>query len=164
MHLYSALSGAELPGRPVVPENWHLTLRFLGDTLTSRAERLRQELTSRELGPPVATSFGGFGAFPRPPRAAVLWLGFSDGAIELARLAERVETAVRVAGLPTEKRAFRPHLTLSRLRPPRDVGPLLENLPPFPGSLLVREVTLFRSHLGSGPPRYEPLARFPLAG
>ena len=59
---------------------------------------------------------------------------------------------------------YSPHLTLSRLRPPADVRPLVASTPPFGGRMAVGEFVLFRSHLRSPAPRYEAAERFPLLG
>lgn len=157
-HLRDA--AGELPGRPVPPGNWHLTLRFLGDTSHDALARLREELEAEELGSRAAVTFGGLGAFPRAARASVLWLGVEEGAEALRALAERVEAAARRAGFPAETRPFTPHLTLSRIQPPRDVRRLLERVPPFPERMPVDAVVLFRSRLGGGPARYEEVERF----
>ncbi len=161
-HLREALAGERLPGRVVPAENWHLTLRFLGDTESASHDRLLRELRAATLGSPFMLEFGRCGAFPRPARASVLWLGVAQGEVPLRALAAVVEAAVERAGWTPESRPFSPHLTLSRIQPPRDVGALLERIPPFPGRLAVEEVVLYRSHLGGGPVRYEPLERFPL--
>lgn len=161
--LSAQLQREEIPGRAVPPENWHLTLRFLGDTDREARERLVQALGSRELGSRFAVGFGGLGAFPRAARAAVLWVGVGQGADALRALAARVEEAVRRAGFPADARPFTPHLTLSRIRPARDVRRLVERAPPLTQQMLVESVVLFRSQLGVGPARYEELGHFPLA-
>jgi 2'-5' RNA ligase len=161
--LRSHLQGEELPGRVVPPENWHLTLRFLGDTPPDRLERLREELRAAEVGSRTAVGFDGLGAFPRAARASVLWLGVEEGADALCALAERMEATARRAGFPAEKRPFRPHLTLSRIQPPRDVRPLIERVPPLSERMPVDAVVLFLSHLGRAPARYEELDRFHLS-
>ena len=151
-----------IPGRAVPPANWHLPLRFLGDTDPAAAARLERELGAAPLGGRFEITFCSLGAFPRPSRAAVLWLGIGAGAPELGLLAERVEECARAAGFAPETRPFSAHLTLSRIRPPRNVGPLLTR-PTGPAiPLTVEEVVLYRSVLGGGPARYEAAARFPL--
>ena len=92
-----------------------------------------------------------------PERARVLWLGVATGADELVALAARVEAAVGRAGFPPESRAYHPHLTLSRLEPPRDISQLCREAPLAPIQVYVDEVLLFRSHLGHGPARHEVL-------
>lgn len=151
-----------LPGRPVPPENWHLTLRFLGWVDPPSADRLAAALDEAELGEGFRVTVAGAGVFPNPRRATVLWTAVTDGAEELATLAERVEETAEAAGLGPADRPFRPHLTLSRLRPHQDLRPLLESAPEEAVRFPVRAVTLYRSHLGRGGARYEPVEHFPL--
>ncbi len=151
-----------LPGRPAPPANWHLTLRFLGDTGVRTAERLTAALRAAPLSSAFGLSFGRLGAFPRPARAAVLWIGVEAGEAPLRALAAVVERAAVAAGFPAEPRPYAPHLTLARIQPPRDVRALIDSVPPFAGGMRVEEVVLFRSHLGGGPARYEAVERFAL--
>jgi 2'-5' RNA ligase len=151
-----------LPGRLVPPESWHLTLRFLGELDVAAARAVQREVEGAVLGPPFSLELGGWGAFPRPDRARVLWLGVTEGEEPLRELANRVETAVRAAGLPAERRPFAAHLTLSRLRQPADVRPALAAVPPFAAQVAAGEVVLFHSRLGHGPARYEAVTRIPL--
>jgi 2'-5' RNA ligase len=156
------LGPARLPGRPVAPANWHLTLRFLGDTPAEQEARLTAALAAAELGARFTLEFGGLGAFPRPQRAAVLWLGVGEGDRELRRVAAAVEEAVRAVGFPADRKAFSPHLTLARIQPPRDISGLVAASAPSGARMDVTEAVLFRSHLGGGPPRYERVASFRL--
>lgn len=151
-----------LPGRTVPPRNWHLTARFLGDVGRVEAERLLGSLDQADLGEPFTIRWGGLGAFPRPARATVLWIGVDRGADDLTSLVGEVDAAVVGAGFPSEDRPFRPHLTLSRIRPQQDVRSLLEASDPAGLSMPVDRVVLYRSHLGSGGARYEPVEEFPL--
>ena len=151
-----------LPGSSPPPANWHITLRFLGKMDEAAYESLLRRLDEAELGPPFDLSFAGLGAFPRPARATVLWLGTATGSAELADLASCVEAASVEAGFMPEERPFHPHLTLSRIRPPEDVRALIETVPLFPLVLPVRHVTVFESHLGRGPAVYEKLEVFDL--
>lgn len=162
-NLWSQLQAEEIPGRIVPPENWHLTLRFLGDTPREALDRLVQALGTEVLGSRTAITFGGFGAFPRATRASVLWLGVGEGAEALCTRAARVEEVTRRAGFPSDVRPFTPHLTLSRIRPARDVRRLVERTPLSIERMPVEALVLFRSRLGRGPAHYEELEHFPLA-
>ena len=144
-----------LPGKPVPPENWHLTLRFLGATEEPARDRVVGFLDEQPLVEPFTLGFTGLGAFPRPGRATVLWLGVERGADELANLAATCEEAARAAGFEAEERPFHAHLTLSRIRPWQDVNPVVDRVPPFPARQPVERITLYRSMLGGGPARYE---------
>ena len=157
--------GAEmLPGRVVPPQNWHITLRFLGVTDDVAYERLLATLDQAMLGPEFEIGLGEMGAFPRPRSAAVVWLAVTKGQDRLAELAGESEEAAQAAGFAPEDRPFRAHLTLSRVRPPEDVTGLVEG---FPGAGLgwrCRSIVVYRSHPGRGGVMYEPLETFPLRG
>jgi 2'-5' RNA ligase len=86
----------------------------------------------------------------------------AEGVDALRALAAAVEAAAVHAGFAAEPKPFAAHLTLARVQPPANVRPLLAQVPPFAGTMRVGEVVLFRSHLGSGPPRYEAVERFAL--
>ena len=161
-HITGAGSDRGLPGKPVPPPNWHVTMRFLGPTDRVAYERFLAALTEAERGEPFTISFGGLGAFPRPARATVLWLAVERGVDRLERLAALSEQAAQQAGFAPEERPFHAHLTLSRIRPHQDVRPLLERVSPFPMSLPVDRLVVFRSHLGRGGARYEELDSFEL--
>ena len=161
-HLLEATQNQPLPGRPVAPPSWHLTLRFLGGTDEVAFDRLVAALAQAEAGSPFSLAFGGLGAFPRAARATVLWLAIKEGVGRLEELATLAEQASQHAGFSPEDRPFHPHLTLSRIRPHQDVRPLIEKVPPFPGRLPVDRIVLYRSHLGRGGAKYEELEVFPL--
>jgi RNA 2',3'-cyclic 3'-phosphodiesterase len=163
--LRAALEGfaatAPLPGRAVPAANWHLTIRFLGDLEPGGGEAARRTVRATDLGPAFAACIGGLGAFPRPERARVVWAGITRGTTRLAELAARTEAAVRAAGLLPERRPYRPHLTLARLRTPTDVRPWVRH--PLPSiELPVREMILLRSVQGPEGVRYDALDRYAL--
>jgi 2'-5' RNA ligase len=161
-HLTSHLAHP-LPGRPVRPELWHLTLRFLGEVDEVGLDRVVREVDAAGRGAAFPVRWGALGAFPRPRRANVLWLGLEQGEAEAGRLAAVVEEAVEGAGFPPEDRPFRGHLTLSRIRPDQDVTAVLAAVPPLGLGMTVDRAVLYRSHLGRGGPRYEQVEAFPLA-
>jgi 2'-5' RNA ligase len=152
-----------IPGRAVPAANWHLTLRFLGATTPDQLAAIVRHLRAAELGPAFAIGFGGLGAFSRPRSARVVWIGITDGVERMKGLARTAEEAARAAGFAPEEKSFKPHLTLSRIQPPRDVTRAIADVPPLDLRTPVREVVVFRSHLGGGPARYEAVERFALA-
>ncbi len=162
-HLTDALAGKPVPGRPVPPPNWHITLRFLGYTYDEERDRLFNALDEADFGTGFTLGFGGLGAFPRPARATVLWLGIERGSAEVEALGAVAEEAAVAAGWMMEERPFHPHLTLSRIRPHQDVTPVIDRVPPLRMAMAVDQVVVYRSHLGGGKPaRYEPVEVFPL--
>lgn len=157
-----ANGGSRIPGRHVVAANWHLTLRFLGAGRTDQRERLSAHLDEHLGGGAFTLRFDGLGAFPRPGRATVAWLGVSGDLERIDAIAAECEEAARAAGFPPEERPFHPHLTLSRIRPPEDMRALVAEFPPPPGRLEVDRVVLFESRLRGGPPEYLVVESFPV--
>ena len=161
--LAARLDGATVPGRRTKPHNWHMTLRFIGAVDEPTVDRLVRSLDESDLGSRFRIRWGGLGAFPRAAKATVLWVGLTEGAGELADLASRVESAVEAVGLPGEDRPFRPHLTLSRIRPQQNVAELVDAVEPVRVMMPVDRVVLVQSHLDGGAARYQTLESFDLS-
>lgn len=161
-HLEASLAGDYLPGRPVPPENWHITLRFLGPTDAVQQDAMVAHLDQHLLVEPFRIRFTDLGGFPGESKASVLWLGLGGAVTSLSAVAAECEVAAQAAGFEPEGRPFHPHLTLSRIRPPFDIRSLVDAVPPAKIPLDVHEVTLYRSVLDRGPARYEVLERVSL--
>ena len=146
------------------PARWHLTLAFLGDVDAARLPdlRMRLERTSARHRP-FDVALGGIGAFSRPARARVLWLGVATGRKPLTRLAGSVGAGARRAKVPVEDRRFRPHLTLGRRHAPVDVREELAGAELHTTAWSVESFVLIESHLGAQV-RHEPVEEFPLTG
>lgn len=102
--------------RWVRPENWHITLAFLGDVEEARLPDLRERLgraASRAV--PMELSLAGAGHFG----GRALWVGVHGDRDRLGRLAESLSAAARRSRIAMEDRPYRPHLTLARSR---DIG------------------------------------------
>jgi 2'-5' RNA ligase len=105
-HLTAALSGR----RTGKPDQWHITLAFLGEV--TRPEVLYDGLrVAADRTPPFELHLAGGGAFTGP---RVVWTGIGGDLDGLAALASEVQQACRSAGVPLEKRRFRPHLTVGK--------------------------------------------------
>jgi RNA 2',3'-cyclic 3'-phosphodiesterase len=161
--LAEASPGHPLPGKRPPPENWHITLRFLGDLDDLSLDRLAREVADTIEERPGRAICSGLGAFPRASRAGVLFAAIIDRDDRLARLAAQCEVAAREAGLEPDERPFVPHLTLSRVRPMVDVRILISSFEPFSVPIAVGEVALMRGNRLRGVVRYETLERFGLA-
>lgn len=152
-----------LPGaRWVEPENLHITLRFIGDVDNVVARDFHDALAViSEHG--FEARLSGLGAFGgNQPRA--VWAGVEAGP-ELEMLARAHERAARIAGLPPEKHAFVPHITLARLKygRPEMVARVLERHGAFrTESFYVDRFILYSSKpkVGGGP--YVVESEFPL--
>jgi 2'-5' RNA ligase len=151
-----------LPGKPVLPEKWHFTLRFLGSTSSEARDQIVQRLEAATCGAPFTVRFSELGAFPKAKRARILWLGVDEGADRLVQLAAIAEGAARSVGFAPEAKQFKPHLTLSRIDPPVTVTQLLQSKPRFGTWMTVDSMILYRTQLGGGPARYEEVVRIRL--
>lgn len=148
-------------------EKLHLTLKFFGGVEPERAGALSDALARTAADArPLSLSLEAAGVFPTPARPAVLWLGLSDTAGELARLHARLEDACAAAGFPRERRPFSPHVTLARVRAAtRETRQLARRhieLAFAPVAFEVSEIVLMSSRLGPGGSVYTPLSRHEL--
>lgn len=161
--LADRLEGLDIPGKLVPPGNWHLTLRFLGEVERTTYEVFLSRLVAVEGIPSFRVSLDGIGGFPRPERASVVWAGLASGSLDsLSALNEIAEQAAETAGLAPEERPFKPHVSLSRVRPPESINHL--SAIELGLSWLADRVVVYRSHLGGGPAHYEELETLMLAG
>ncbi len=161
------LRSAEFPVRWVAPESMHLTLKFLGNVADERLATVERALEqaigdAREFELPL----GGFGAFPTPANARVVWVGCGDvPALEL--LQDRLERQLEGVGFPIEGRPFRPHLTLGRVKKGSDqralagLGDVLDQLP-YETDVPVPSIDLMESHLSARGARYSLRRSLPL--
>ncbi len=102
-------------------ENLHYTLRFLGDLGEDGARRAAEAATEGTSNHRAFdAALGALGAFPNPRRARVIWVGLSQGAEALEALAGSVEGALQRRGFGRADHRFSAHLTLGRVREPRD--------------------------------------------
>jgi RNA 2',3'-cyclic 3'-phosphodiesterase len=160
-----SLMRAPLNGaRWVDAENMHITLRFAGDIDGRTADELADQLAD-VVARPFTVSIVGAGAFGgRDPR--VLWAGVETSP-QLEALYRANERAARAVGLEADPRAFKPHVTLARMRGVRqktvaqflgEYGDL--RLEPF----MVSRFVLLSARPGSGGPPYGIEAEYPFEG
>jgi len=143
------------------PENVHLTLKFLGDVPEEDLDGIRGVL-SRVCGrhEPFEAATSGFGAFPSASKARVVWADVVEGRDALRALAEDLEISLGFAR--ESRRAFRPHVTLGRVRgsPVRlELAKTGARGLRFP----VREMILARSVPAEAGATYSALAAYPLS-
>lgn len=150
--------------RWVRPENWHVTVKFMGRTYPRLVDRVHEACRAAASAVrPFRVGLEGVGVFPRPKTARVFWVGLEDEG-GLSALAAALDRELE-REFPPEKRPFTAHLTIARLNPPAPVEAAeLERTEVEASPFRVGELVLFRSHLSPRGARYEPLERFPLRG
>jgi 2'-5' RNA ligase len=109
----AGLAGGIPGARWVPPENYHLTLRFIGEVAAHQAEEIDLALAALRARR-FALTLAGMGTFAKGGRDTQLWAGIArNPALDL--LQSKVEQALQRAGLEPERRRFTPHVTLARL-------------------------------------------------
>lgn len=124
-HLQRAVPDRAL--RWVAPENYHITLLFLGEQDESRVPAIVQAMESARAGiEPFEIALAGLGVFPNWNRPSVLWAGVSEGIMPLSQIANALQRTL----LPNAPgKPFHPHITLARLKMPcRDAEGLKRRL------------------------------------
>ena len=160
--LDAASTGRRMPGRLVAPPNWHITVRFLGDVEDATVERFVARYADTIDAMRGRIRCAGLGAFPSLATARVLYASIDDPSHLLPTLADQAEVAAEDAGLEPEDRPYRPHLTLSRLRPKQDVRAFVQSFGDFSVRIPVEEVTVFRSERTPDGLVYRRLHRIPI--
>jgi 2'-5' RNA ligase len=144
--------------RWVARDTMHVTLRFLGEI--DEAKVLAFAALVPRLGARAAIAIAGAKviAFPDARRARVLAVEIEEPSGALAAMACEAEAAAVALGLAPEERAYRPHVTLARMKEPADVREVLATRIDVGGGRIV-SVALFESVLGKSGRRYTSLAR-----
>jgi 2'-5' RNA ligase len=155
----------------VTEERLHLTLKFLGEQTEGAVAPLQQALAQvLSLHPPVTLQLEGLGAFPNLRAPRVVWLGVErDPKLEL--LQHDVERACANLGYELEGRAFRPHITLGRMKERHRLSPRAARAlasaarsVTYTGSANVDSLDLMASQLKPDGPQYTVLAAISLRG
>ncbi|HEU6441594.1 MAG TPA: RNA 2',3'-cyclic phosphodiesterase [Microvirga sp.] len=154
-----------LPGaRWIDPENYHLTLRFIGDIDERMADDVCSILGDSRWREPIAVTIDGLDTFGGGKPRAVFARAAGNG--ELTDLQAEQERMMRQIGLPPETRKFIPHVTLARLKnvSPIDVADYMATRGHFPKlTFSVDRFVLYssRASVGGGP--YVIEAAYPLS-
>lgn len=164
--LGQSLRASGLRASWVKPERMHLTLRFLGDVAQSDLDDLGALLATGYAGRgPLKLGVKGTGAFPNVRRPSVIWAGIEALAGGLTEVQAVAEDASQRIGLAPEKRGFKPHLTLARLKDhgrAEELPALLSKHADFAlDAFQVTGVSLFSSELTASGPNYTRLREFP---
>ncbi len=152
----------------VKADNIHLTLQFLGDVDQGLLPKLTGSLTGAYLDvQSFQVSLSQVGAFPKPNRARVIWVGITHGSDGLKALHAATMAVTEEFGFEPEDRPFKAHVTLARIRTRANRMPdLSKPLQGFSGVELgkcqIREVHLVKSELRPNGPRYTTLDTFPI--
>ena len=172
-HLANQVAQARVGGlKPVRPENMHLTLKFFGNVNARQVESIVDTVTyTLKAIRPFTLRLGHVGAYPSNRSPRVLWVGLDGDVAPLQDTHRRIETALGQIAIEPDSRAFKPHLTVARIR---DRAPHTERRraaealfsAEFRSGLPVpvERVSLMRSTLLPEGPQYTLLADIVLGG
>ncbi len=155
---HGAIPGAKW----VAPENYHLTLRFIGEVDRHQAEDVAAALGAVRSHP-FEISLSGVGSFSKRGKGT-LWAGVGPQD-SLKSLHKKIDQACLRAGIAPDLRAYHPHITVARIG--RDTGPLEPFVERWAGlssaPFAVHTVQLYESRLSSHGASYTIAARYPLS-
>jgi RNA 2',3'-cyclic 3'-phosphodiesterase len=142
-------------------EKLHLTLKFLGDSDENQIEKLREIV--RNIAGQVSKfslKIAETGVFPSPRNARILWIDVKDEKGSLAKINRLLETECEKIGFSKERKNYKPHLTIARLR---DVGKSKELAEKHlrkefkPAEFEVAEIVIYESRLQPAGSIYQKL-------
>ena len=151
--------------RAIVPDNIHLTLKFLGNTNISRIPKIARAISS------VAASFIKFSfntgnrieAFPGLKTARMLFVPVEEGSEKITQFYGKLEDSLSKAKIRKEPRKFIPHLTVARIRNMIDLREEINNIDVAPQkNIECTHLTLFESVLKQSGSEYKVLEEFKL--
>ena len=152
--------------RWVRPENLHVTLKFIGETPPEKLDAIRAALREVRSDQPAKLRFRGLGFFPSEKRPRVCWVGV-EASPNVEGLANDIDRRLEKIGIPPEKRAFTPHLTLARFEPPGISAELRSAREEMAvadfGAFRTNEFQLVQSKLKPSGAEYTMLQSFPFA-
>lgn len=158
-----ALSGTD--AKFVEKENFHFNLKFFGYLTNPEIEKISsviENVIKNEKQFEIEIS--GIGTFPSPNSIRVVWLGISKGREQIVQLANNLENAFSKIGIEQENRPFEPHLTLCRIRSPKNIEALKKIIKEEQniniGKMKISQIILYKSILSKKGPTYTELKKF----
>ncbi len=101
----------------VRPENIHLTLKFLGNIDNADIKKVGKAILESVRGyGPISLRVKGIGVFPGIKRPRVIWMGLSGDTASLIKIQKKLDEKLFAMDFPKEKRQFKGHLTLARVK------------------------------------------------
>ncbi|HXR47100.1 MAG TPA: RNA 2',3'-cyclic phosphodiesterase [Candidatus Limnocylindrales bacterium] len=147
------------------PEQFHLTLRFLGDVSSDCLAALQESVRAVCSGEPALhLQAQGVGFFPKARSPRVIWIGITDGENRLVDFQRKIEDAVQPFSAGPGGERFAGHVTLGRFKQSKwlDINSLTARADTMKdstfGEWTVREVEIIRSELLATGSRYTQLA------
>lgn len=110
-------AGSACNAKWVAPQGLHLTLKFLGNVRQDLLTDITNAMTKTAAKiPHIKLKIGRLGVFPSPRHVQIVWTALEGDVEVLASLQKDLERELEPLGFKAEKRSFKAHLTLARVR------------------------------------------------
>jgi len=142
---------------------YHLTLKFLGNTDEGKVELLQQKLSEIDFSA-FSISINRFGYFPQGRHPKVLWVGIKESK-KVVDLYDCIEDKCVSIGFEADNHSFQPHITLARTKGARkrDVLSFINEHKQFCiPNIAVNDFVLYESRLHPNGAKHIRLKTFPL--
>ena len=138
--------------RWIRPENIHMTLKFLGDVAVVDIDRISGAIYKAVDGTAsISLKSKGIGVFPGVKHARVLWVGLTGQLEYLMRLQKTLDENLKDIGFSKEKRPFKGHLTIGRIKEKINYKKIVDALTAFRNfeseTFIANKIILFKSEL-----------------
>ncbi len=153
----------------VKPQNWHLTLKFLGEVNKTKLPDIKEVIkktgTKYENFP---VKFRGIGAFPEIGYPRVFFIKIADGQAPLININENLEMQLKPLGFEAENREYIPHLTVARSKDETNLKNFSQSIKKFNERYFINvymevsEISLMESKLFPEGPVYEKISQVSL--
>lgn len=155
--------------RWIRPEGVHVTLKFLGEVPVKKLPAIKLAIQEATVGhSPFDLEFSNIGTFGGREGLRIMWVGIAGDVLRLEALVRAVNAALAVVGFEPERRPFRPHLTLGRVRDEistrqrAEIEVAVGKMAVPPSGWRTSQVSLMRSRLTAQGAFYDVIATFPL--
>ena len=150
------------------PQGQHLTLKFFGDISREDINNISTVVQKRVVAEQkLNLKIEKLGVFPDARKPRVLWCGVTGDVEKLITLQRKLDSDFTAIGFPAEDRSFKAHLTLARIKDPRDITGVSEALKKYDsfkaGEFVTDKLLLFQSTLSPQGAIYTKLAEFALS-
>ena len=152
------------PGiKPVEKENFHITLKFLGNVHSKTLDKMAEEISETIRLKQFLLEISGIGAFPTEKNPRVIWAGTGEGGDKLKELAKVIDEIAYKFGFKRESKPFVPHATIARVKRisgfhKKEIMEIIRNNSgTYFGDFMVNKIKIKKSILTPRGPIYEDL-------
>ncbi len=147
------------------PQTIHATFHFFGETTPGQLQQIKflvEPLTRRAA--PLQTALKGIGFFPNAQAPRIVWGDMMNPDQRLVPLQQAIEKELELAGFECEKRPFKPHATIGRVKGKFRCAEGLELVLPETSVRAIDRLVIYKSQSDAAGSHYEIIESFPLAG